>query len=448
MSGDLRSVGTLHGPGPAIIDAWLDLPGARDQLFNTEEDFARAEQQLREGKIVGQAELRHILGRLAGREPPAGAANAIAELDTKSREMLSPGQLLHKIAPHPQHLGELMFGLDQPDDRMRLRAAVARAYRVATRYAGQVAARRQAVKVVREEAPLVRQLLAELRPRLEQLRINQRDWRDVTERSGAARADRIKSAITTLIEEVGGTLEWIAALSPRDFEDEDEGDVEIADSQDWSYAWEESPDSAADATSMIAALDHSRERLQMNDTDGDWRRIEDRYDTRRALLERERRQWEWHEFQETAAFPGKAHRPDRFLLLRLGEIYSVSFGLPATWYVNNPPGIKDAAFAEFVDIVLRSCAWPEPAQRPARKWKKAPYAGGSLPNASSGLLITDDALRGVAKGFPPAEALERMEFLASTAVAPLDDAHPCISYPALLSNALLIDMNAWRDDEL
>lgn len=424
---------------------------------------------------------------------PASVAASIAALDRLAEEMTPHDALLSRLRSDGDHdLAVLVFGLDQPMRQLRLRAALARAWRVAWYYGDKLEDRTAAGRLAADEGRLALQKLDEVELHLLRAFRALEKWRD-GERAASLGGSYI-AALEGMREAARASIEWGAptasATAAPDCNDADEEAAEDEDESDdvdcpkgvpeemmyrlpssskedklWRdhiRKWAQRDPLGIEGALSVTPLGREAQKPHWwlngkpprplnEEAPRDWS-LQARAT---KWLSQDERSWKVAEHIETEEFPNKDHGPDRLLLLRLGEIYSFNFGKPATWYRNQGAGADAAAvhFANFLDAALGCCNWPKddhPEQvegdaPPRSPVARVPFAGQELrTRRADDHLVTDDKLRGVGRAFPPGWARERMGWLAG------DDpeyrerqaGRPDVGYSTLLSPRLLWEAEA------
>lgn len=302
--------------------------------------------------------------------PPA-VADALVRLDALASRLELVANLEHRIAKYqatqiglqwvPCALGRAAFGLDDPpDDSVRLRRAIWRAWCVAWRYADAFMDREQYARDAKRLAPAWTVALSQLTPSIVEF----------VDRDREASRD-YREGITSALFTLSGAIAEAEAL-------------------------------------------------------GNWK-------------------------------PAAAHRPDRFLILRLAEVYAVSFGRVPALHItprrnsdedyggNAPP---DANFHEFLEIVFACFSWPDrpkksPRSMPAARSQRKVKAAGTEPDSTGDVRrladarISDDTLKGIPASLP-GYFVGRLKRIATAAGSPTG----IVRYEELPSHGLLIDLNA------
>lgn len=333
----------------------------------------------------------------------------------------------------------LVFGLDhQRDPAERLRWIVFRAWEQIDHYAEWWAERELAIRHTRkhaEEMERVQSRFLDDLDRLGRLRLDMAEkWSGDGSRQATASRLRFEEArgqlvavLSALTKDIEAASAWSShdvvqsARSAKvmqagdDADDEADDREEETEEDDWPdyLASSDVTDAPADTSSDAkAAVKKLREQLQQPGLSASDR---DRLERLREGRERESWALAHAEFYAAPQRLREVHRPDRVLLLRLGEVYSAGFGRPAVWYLNDGD-VDPWGFAVFVDRVLRCVNWPrtEDSMSP-RPRGKAEFAGKTQKQPRSDLVVSDDALRSVARSFPPGHAADAMQGLADAA---------------------------------
>lgn len=241
----------------------------------------------------------------SGRRQASQLERAFSELDRLSVDML-PGPELNAKADRPARAA---LGLDQQTAPARLRASIARAWRVAWQYCDAYC-----------------------------------DFKSDTDAAGP-----LSSVLLRELDALRPQLDDAASILDR---------------------WRLGPDSKPEVRTAL------RDLRELADTLGGWKE------------------------QFAVGWLRDAHRPDRFLILRLAEIYTLSFGRRVPLHITrrehrpgaNVPPAPDQQFAQFLETSLLAIGWPDPAtgkDDALRGLKEIPRINGQLDELC--LLATDDA---------------------------------------------------------
>lgn len=315
---------------------------------------------------------------------PKHVGIGLLALDKLAERALPREDIVRRLADQgsPEHpsLEVLLFGLDQTDAKLRLRRAVARAWRIAEAYADGYLDRFEADRKPFDIAAKVRQQIPQALDLLDRLEATMlpaiglvANWKY------GSRAEILSGQVSALLVELRaealGALEWVdSAVGLDDDVMEEPGgaathsEIELAEHS--ARAWLRSlkhecrgTDGRLDTAEVaISVLEELVQLLAVNATQNEHhRRKLGRRNTQLSIL--------------TAAVAaqsgrairpeGRTRRPDTFLWLRLAEVYTVTFGLPAPLHgtareanTTGQPNPQDQ-FNEFLKTALYCVNWPD-----------------------------------------------------------------------------------------
>lgn len=356
---------------------------------------------------------------------PDEVAVSIEALDAFTAKHVLTADHLRNIVH--EHAARRLFGLDHESDQSRLRVSIGRAWLVAWDYADRYFDFVGEQERARGQLDRVQVALDSVREDIFELSDFVARWKPKSRAAG-----EVSEAMRTLESLTLSTTELLkkrraARLSDDEAaEDErdlalgllapDEGDVVRLRLLKMQLVERKPPpteeDEKAEVERPSAAGETPSDRLLCK------LKMQMRKLTRRELKEAI---GELEAVVEAASFVVAADAPDLFLLLRLAEIYSVSFGLRPTLYMNyDKAGGHDDLFGEFLDLALGCVGWPVRSARARREF--GDDGTGDAKNAP--LRFTDAALRLIEETLPDAGArlrsLEEAALSASRAIAHTD----------------------------